>query len=155
MRWTIVAASLALSACTLPKSASSPYPSPFGQEDTGPNAETVFASVEEHAKCAGFHRAFARLASGTQSKAEFYTAAAKDAATAAAEIATAKISRELAVDMVDQLARTHAARWAYAIEVDAGSDAVRAQAEKCFEMASEQDEIIRNVVKAKYGFRHR
>ena len=51
--------------------------------------------------------------------------------------------------MVQQLAATHAARWAYVIEVDARSDAVQAQADRCFEMAAEQEEIIREVVKAK------
>jgi len=50
------------------------------------------------------------------------------------------------------MAKTHAARWSYLIAADAQSDAVKQQASTCFEMASEQKEIIREVVKAKYGF---
>lgn len=161
MRWIGVVGALALSACNvpadkmLPSESMSPYESMIDQGDVDPDADAVFASVEEHAKCAGFYRAFAKLASGTNSKAEFYATAAKDAEIAATEIAGSKISKELAVDMVDQLAHTHAARWAYAIEANAKSDGVQSQANKCFQMAREQEEIIREVVKAKYGFRRR
>ncbi|MGI9450853.1 MAG: hypothetical protein ACR2QH_09515 [Geminicoccaceae bacterium] len=89
------------------------------------------------------------------SKADFYAAAANNAEIAATEIATSRISKDLAVDMVDQLAQTHAARWAYAIEANPESDIVQSQASKCLDMATEQEEIIRDVVKAKYGFQRR
>ena len=155
MRWFIVSIAFILSACSGPVDFASPYPKLIRNLDVGPDADAVFVSVEDHAKCAGFHRAFAQLATGTQNKAEFYNAAAADAEVAAVEIATSKISKDLAKDMVQQLAATHAARWAYVIEVDAKSDAVQAQADRCFEMAAEQEEIIREVVKAKYGFQRR
>lgn len=155
MRWIIVSIVFILSACNSSFDRSSPYPKLIRDLDVGPDADAVFVSVEDHARCAGFHRAFAQSASGIQNKAEFYDAAAADSEVAAVEIATSKISKELAADMVQQLAKTHAARWAYVIEIDAKSDAVQAQADQCFELAAEQEEIIREVVKAKYGFQPR
>ncbi len=151
MRWTILLAAFALSACGMQKE-NSPYLTLAKNGDPGAHADAVFKTVENHARCAGFHRASARLAADTPSRADFYAAAAKDAETAAVELATASISKDLATDMVDQLAQTHAARWAYLIEADNQADPVQNQAARCFEMASEQQEILRQVVKAKYGF---
>jgi len=151
MRWTVLMAALALSACGVQQD-QSPYLALATSGDLGPNADAVFKTVENHARCAGFHRASAKLAADTPSRADFYDAAANDAETAAVELATASISKELATDMVDQLAQTHAARWAYLIEADNQAESVQNQASRCFEMASEQQEILREVVKAKYGF---
>ncbi|MGI9491770.1 MAG: hypothetical protein ACR2QF_05135 [Geminicoccaceae bacterium] len=151
MRWTILLTALALSACGVQKE-QSPYLALTNGNGPGPNADAVFKTVENHARCAGFHRASAKLAADTPSRADFYSAAAKDAEVAAVELATASISKELATDMVDQLAQTHAARWAYLIEADNQADPVQDQATRCFEMANEQQEILRQVVKAKYGF---
>ncbi len=151
MRWIVLMAALALSACGVQKG-QSPFLTMASGPGPGPNADAVFKNVEDHARCAGFHRASAKLAADTPSRADFYDAAAKDAETAAVELATASISKELATDMVDQLAQTHAARWAYLIEADNQADPVQSQATHCFELANEQQEIIREVVKAKYGF---
>ena len=151
MRWTILMAALALSACGVKKE-QSPYLSLVETEDHGPSGDAVFEQVENHARCAGFHRASAELADGTRTKVAFYTAVADDAQTAAVQLASAKISKDLATDMVDQMAKTHAARWSYLIAADARSDAVKRQATTCFDMASEQEQIIREVVKSKYGF---
>lgn len=153
MRWTIMFATVALvAACSLQEKPASPYLSLIQTENLGPNSDAVFEQVENHARCAGFHRASSDLASGTPNKVEFYAAAASDAKTAAIQLASGKISKDLAADMVDQMARTHAARWSYLLTADARSDAVKLQATNCFEMAGEQEEIIREVVKAKYGF---
>lgn len=152
MRWTVLLTALALSACGLQEEDKSPYLSLVQDNDIGPSGDAVFADVEDHARCAGFHRASAELASGTETKVAFYEAVANDAETAAVQLASAKISRDLAADMVDQMAKTHAARWSYLISADAKSDAVKRQATTCFNMASEQEEIIREVVKTKYGF---
>ncbi len=153
MRWCVMAVVLACSACQIPVSDKKDYPRFSDDTVVGPDADAVFIKVEDHAKCAGFHYAYAQLTAGTPSRAAFYEAAGVDAEMAAVEIATSNISKELAQDMVQQLAKTHAAKWAYMIEVDAKSERVEAQANKCFEMASEQEAIIRDVVKAKYGFR--
>jgi hypothetical protein len=120
--------------------------------DLGPAGDAAFAKVEDHARCAGFQLASAALAAGTPGKENFFATVAKDAETAAIQLASARIPRDLAADMVDQMAKTHAARWSYLITADAQSDAVKRQAIACFEMAGEQEEIIREVVKAKYGF---
>jgi uncharacterized lipoprotein YmbA len=152
MRWTIVLAALILSACSLQAQPTSPYISLIQTENLGPNGDAVFEQVENHARCAGFHRASASLASHAQEKANFYGAAADDAEIAAIELASGKISKDLAADMVDQMAQTHAARWSYLIVADPGSTTVKQQAVTCFEMAGEQEKIIREVVKAKYGF---
>lgn len=152
MRWMILVSALALSACGVQKEASSPYLSLVETDDLGPSSDAVFEQVEDHARCAGFHRASAELAAGTQTKVAFYQAVADDAETAAIQLASAKISKDLAADMVDQMAKTHAARWSYLIATDSSSDAVRQQATTCFDMADEQEAIIRDVVKAKYGF---
>lgn len=152
MRWTILATALALSACGVQKDDASPYLSLIETEDLGPNGDAVFDKVEDHARCAGFHRASAGLADGTRTKVAFYSAVADDAETAAIQLASSKISKDLAADMVDQMAKTHAARWSYLIAADASSDAVKRQATTCFAMADEQEQIIREVVKSKYGF---
>ena len=151
MRWTILATALALSACAVQEEPS-PYLSLVETDDIGPSGDVVFEKVEDHARCAGFHRASAELAAGAKTKVAFYEAVAKDAETAAIKLASAKISRDLATDMVDHMASTHAARWSYLIAADASSDAVKRQAASCFDMAKEQEEIIREVVKDKYGF---
>ena len=57
--------------------------------------------------------------------------------------------------MVDEMARSQAARWSYLINADSKSDAVKRQAAQCFNMTTEQEEIMREVVKSKYGFRTR
>lgn len=152
MRWTVLLTALALSACGAQKEESSPYLSLVESNDIGPGGDAVFAEVEDHARCAGFHSASADLASGSETKVAFYDAVANDAKVAAIQLASARISKDLATDMVDQMAKTHAARWSYLIAADSQSDAVKQQATTCFEMASEQEEIIREVVKAKYGF---
>lgn len=151
MRWMMVLAALALSACGAQKQ-ESPYLSLIQKEDLGPANDAVFEQVENHARCAGFHLASSELANGTPNKENFYATVAKDAETAAIQLASAKIPKDLATDMVDQMAKTHAARWSYLITSDAQSEAVKRQTTACFEMASEQEEIIREVVKAKYGF---
>ena len=152
MRWTILVTALALSGCGLQTKENSPYLSLAGSQDAGPTNDAVFKEVEEHARCAGFHRASAGLASGTETKVAFYEAIADDAETVAVQLASAKISRDLATEMVDQLAKNHAARWSYLITADAASDVVKRQATTCFDMANEQAEIIRDLVKEKYGF---
>ena len=152
MRWTVLVTALVLSACGLQKEESSPYLSLVESDDIGPNGDIVFAEVEDHARCAGFHSASAELANGSETKVAFYDAVANDAKVAAIQLASARISKDLATDMVDQMAKTHAARWSYLIAADSQSNAVKQQATTCFEMASEQEEIIREVVKAKYGF---
>jgi len=152
MRWTILVAALALSACGIQKEETSPYISLIENDDLGPGSDAVFDQVEDHARCAGFHRATAELAAGTDTKVAFYEAVADDAKIAAIQLASAKISKDLASDMVDQMAKTHAARWSYLIAADSTSDAVKRQATTCFDMANEQEAIIRDVVKAKYGF---
>ncbi|MGI9419620.1 MAG: hypothetical protein ACR2RA_17470 [Geminicoccaceae bacterium] len=152
MRWTILVTALALSACGVQKEDTSPYLSLVEKDDLGPSGDAVFEKVEDHARCAGFHRASAELASGTKTKVAFYEAVANDAETAAIQLASAKISKDLAADMVDQMAKTHAARWSYLIASDSSSDAVKRQATTCFDMANEQEQIIREVVKSKYGF---
>ena len=151
MRWTIFPLALALSACGAQQH-ESPYMSLIQKEDIGPSSDAAFMQVENHVRCAGFHRASADLAQGASTKVDFYAAIAKDAETAAIQLASARIPKDLAADMVDQMSRTHAARWSYLISVDAQSDAVRRQATTCFNMAEEQEEINREVVKAKYGF---
>ncbi len=113
----------------------------------------VFASVEKHAGCAGFHRAHAELASEKQSSAAFYNTAAENAAIAATEIAAKEVSKDLAVEMVDQLAATHAAEWVFAIETKTRPEVVSAQKEKCQVLAAEQKNVVRDIVKAKYGFK--
>ncbi|MEM8948028.1 MAG: hypothetical protein AAGA21_09710 [Pseudomonadota bacterium] len=155
MRWTVVMMALALSACGTQKEEASPYLSLIETEDLGPSYDVVFEQVEEHARCAGFHRASADLASGTKTKVAFYAAVADDAETAAIQLASAKIPKDLAADMVEQMASTHAARWSYLITANASSDVVKRQATTCFEMADEQEAIIREVVKTKYGFGRR
>lgn len=152
MRWTMMVAALVLASCSLQKQPVSPYLSLIQTENLGPNSDAVFEEVENHARCAGFHLASANLATGTQKKVDFYSSAANDAEIAAIELASGKISKDLAADMVGQMSKTHAARWSYLITTDARSEAVKQQATTCFEMASEQEEIIREVVKAKYGF---
>ena len=98
----------------------SPYLSLVARRTTSVRAsDAVFEQVEDHARCAGFHRASAdRLPRGAETKVAFYEAVAKDAETAAVQLASAKISKDLAVDMVDQMARGHAARWSYLIAAD-------------------------------------
>ena len=152
MRWMMLLALLTLSACGLQSGERSPYLSLIEADDIGPNGDAVFARVEEHARCAGFHRASAEVASGTETKVAFYRSIADDAETAAVQLASAKIARDLATQMVDEMARAQAARWSYLIAADAKSDAVKRQAEECFDMTTEQEDIIREVVKSKYGF---
>lgn len=153
MKRSVLVLALLLAACSSPKKEPSPYASLIGQATGSVNADEVFQVVENHAKCAGFHRAFANLASASANKAQFFDAAADDAKLAATELATATISKELAINMVNELARTHAARWAYLIEANAQSEIVQKQANHCFNMAGEQEVIIRDAIKAKYGFR--
>ncbi|MDH3660934.1 MAG: hypothetical protein OEU92_13075 [Alphaproteobacteria bacterium] len=152
MRWTVLVTALALSACGQQSEERSPYLSLIENADAGPSSDVVFAEVEEHARCAGFHRASAGLAFGAETKVAFYQTAADDAETVAIQLASAKISKDLAAQMVDQMAKTHAARWSYLIAADAASDVVKHQATTCFDMADEQEKIIRELVKAKYGF---
>ncbi|MGI9509048.1 MAG: hypothetical protein ACR2QJ_06840 [Geminicoccaceae bacterium] len=152
MRLAILVTALALSACSFQKTNDSPYLSLVETAGHGPSSDAVFEEVEEHARCAGFHRASAGLASSVETKFAFYQAAADDAETVAVQLASAKISKELAAQMVDQMAKTHAARWAYLIAADAASDVVKHQATTCFDMADEQEKIIRDLVKTKYGF---
>lgn len=152
MRWMMFFALLTLSACGLPIGERSPYLSLIESDEIGPNGDAVFVRVEEHARCAGFHRASADLAAGAETKVAFYRSIADDAKTAAIQLASAKIAKDLAAQMVDEMAENQAARWSYLIAADSKSAAVKRQAEECFDMATEQEEIIREVVKSKYGF---
>jgi hypothetical protein len=153
MKRALLLTTLLLSACASSDREALTYASAVGKATKSVNGDAVFASAEGHAKCAGFHRAFAKVSSGSASKVEFFHAAAKHARMAATEIASASISKELAANMIDELAETHAARWAYLIEADAESAVVQSQAETCFDKTGEQEVIIRDAMKAKYGFR--
>jgi hypothetical protein len=148
----ILLVALTLSGCGLQAVERSPYLSLIEGDEIGPNGDAVFVRVEEHARCAGFHRASADLAAGAETKVAFYRSIADDAETAAIQLASAKIAKDLAAQMVDEMATNQAARWSYLINADAKSDAVKRQAAECFDMATEQEEIIREVVKSKYGF---
>jgi len=150
MRWLIVATASALSACT---HQSGPDQALLEQQRLEAQSSAVFAAVEEHAGCAGFHRAHAEVDSDQKNKAAFYTTAAKNAEIAATEIATAEVQEDLAVEMVNELTETHAAEWAYAIESDTRQEIVQAQAEKCQTLAAEHKTIVRDIVKSKYGFK--
>lgn len=152
MRWKILLVVLTLSACDLQSGQRSPYLSLIDTDEIGPDGDAVFVRVEEHARCAGFHRASADLASGAETKVAFYRSIADDAETAAIQLASAKIAKDLAAQMVDEMAKSQAARWSYLITADSKSDAVKRQAAQCFSMTTEQEEIIREVVKSKYGF---
>jgi len=152
MKRTLLLTTLLLAACTPSDKKPLSYTTAVGEATRTVNGDAVFASAEGHAKCAGFHRAFAKVSSGGSSKAEFFHSAAKHAKLAATEIASASISKELAANLVDELAETHATRWAYLIEADAQSSVVQSQAEQCFDMTGEQEVIIRDAMKAKYGF---
>ncbi len=153
MKRALMLTVLLLAACSPTKKEPSPYASVIGQAVRDADTDAVFQSVEDHARCAGFHRAFAGVATASSSKARFFDAAADHAEMAATEIATASISKELASSMVEELASSHAARWAYLIEADSKSNAVQSQADRCFDMASQQEVIIRDAIKSKYGFR--
>ena len=113
----------------------------------------VFASVEEHAGCAGFHRAHAELESEQKTKIAFYTTAARNAEVAATEIAAAEVQKDLAAEMVDELTKTHAAEWAFTIDLGTSPEIVLAQAEKCQTLAEKQKDVVRDQVKEKYGFK--
>ena len=116
-------------------------------------SNAMFESAEEHAGCAGFHRAHAELESERKSRTTFYTTSARNAEIAATEIAASEVSKELAVEMVNQLAETHAAEWAFAIDSNTRPEIVLAQAEKCQVLAEEQKAVVRDIVKSKYGFK--
>ena len=150
MRWLIFAAASTLSACT---HQNAPDQALLERQRLAAQSAAVFASVEEHTGCAGFHRAHAELESDKKSKAAFYTTSARNAELAATELAATEVSKELAVEMVDQLTETHAAEWAFAIDSETKSKVVLAQAEKCQELAKEQKSVVRDIVKSKYGFK--
>jgi len=113
MRWLIFAAASALSACANHNAQDQAM---LEKQRLEAQSAAVFASVEEHAGCAGFHRAHAELASEKKNQAAFYTTAARNAEIAATEIATTEVQEYLAVEMVNELTETHAAEWAYAID---------------------------------------
>lgn len=150
MRWFILAAASALTACA---HQSGPDEAMLEKQRLEAQKNAIFATVEEHAGCAGFHRANAGLASDNESKATFYTTAASNAEIAATEIASSEVSKDLAVEMVNNLAEIHAAEWAYAIESKTRQEAVSSQADKCQILAEQQKDVVRNIVKAKYGFK--
>lgn len=150
MKWSVLAAALALSACA---SHNDIDQAALEKQRLEAQSAAVFAAVEEHAACAGFHHAHAGLQADKTTKADFYATAAKNAEIAATQIATSEVQEALAEEMVNDLAATHAAEWAYEIESNSKSEIVRAQAEKCQTLAEEQKTIVRDLVKAKYGFK--
>lgn len=150
MRWFCFATATVLTACT---HQNAPDQAMLEEERLKAQSNAVFETVEEHAQCAGFHRAHARLASDDKSKADFYANAANNAETAATEIATTEVQKDLAVEMVDQLAETHAAEWAFVIGSKAEEQTLLSQTEKCQALAQEQKNIVREIVKSKYGFK--
>lgn len=149
--FAVVAAS-ALSACTYKNA---PDEAMLEKQRLEAQSNAVFASVEEHAGCAGFHRAYAELESEKKSKAAFYTTSARNAEIAATEIAASEVSKDLAEEMVNQLAETHAAEWAFAIDSKTRQEIVLAQSEKCQVLAKEHKVVVRDIVKSKYGFKKR
>ncbi len=150
MRWLSLATAALLTACTHQNAHDETL---LEQQRAEAWSDTLFASVEEHAACAGFHRANAELSSEKKSTATFYATAASNAEIAAIEIAASELPKDLAVEMVNQLTETHAAEWAYAIELQAKSETVLAQAEKCQTLAVEQKNVVRDLIKAKYGLK--
>lgn len=150
MRWILIATATVLTACT---HQNAPDQAMLEEERLKAQSNAVFETVEEHAQCAGFHRAHARLASNDKSKADFYTNAASNAEIAATEIAATEVQKDLAVEMVNQLAETHAAEWAYAIDSNTQNQAILSQTKTCEALAQEQKNVVREIVKAKYGFK--
>jgi hypothetical protein len=150
MKWLAVAATSTLVACS---AANAPDEATLEQQHAAVWSDALFASVEEHAGCAGFHRANAHLASDVKSKSAYSASAAGNAETAAIEIAASELSEELAVQMVNDLAETATAEWAYAIESRTRPEAVLSQTEKCEALAKEQKNVVREMVKAKYGLK--
>jgi hypothetical protein len=151
MRWLIFAvAASALSACT---HQNAPDEALLEKQRLEAQSNAVFASVEEHAGCAGFHHAYAELESEEKSRVAFYKTSARNAEIAATEIAASQVPKDLAVEMVNQLAETHAAEWAYVIDSKTGPEIVLAQAEKCQVLAEKQKTVVRDIVKEKYGFK--
>jgi len=123
------------------------------QERLAAQSGAVFESVEEHAQCAGFHRAHAELASNDKSKVAFYNNAATNAEIAAKEIAASELQIDLATEMVNELAEAHAAEWAYTIKSKTEQENVSSQEKTCQTLAQQQKSIVRDIVKAKYGFK--
>ena len=150
MKWLTLAAIATLAACSHQNQSDQ---AKLEQERLKAEADALFNTVEEHAGCAGFHRAHAKSRSTSKSKADFHTNAASNAETAATEIASTKMQKDLAVEMVSNISETHAAEWGYAIEANANQQSVLSQETKCETLAEKQKEIVRDIVKAKYGFR--
>lgn len=150
MRWLTFVALSALTACSYPNATDEAF---FEQQHAAAWSDALFASVDEHAGCAGFHRANAELASGTKSRTTFYVTAAQNAEITATEIAASELPEDLAVDMVNQLTEIYAAEWIYAIESQTRPGIVLSQAERCQTLAQGQGNVVRELVKAKYGFK--
>ena len=150
MRWFIVAAAATLSACTYHTDHDEAI---LEQQRLEAKTNAVFASVEEHAGCAGFHHAYAELDAEKQSKAAFHTTAARNAKIAATKIAADEVQEDLAEEMVEEIAENHAAEWAYTIESGSQPNKLSAQADKCQTLAEKHKSVVRDIVKAKYGFK--
>ncbi|MGI9507010.1 MAG: hypothetical protein ACR2RE_28550 [Geminicoccaceae bacterium] len=146
---TFAIAAVALTACTHQDAADQAQ---LEQERLAAQSGAVFESVEEHAQCAGFHRAHAALASNDKNKAAFYTNAATNAEIAAKEIAASELQIDLATEMVNELAEAHAAEWAYTIKSKTDHEQVMSQEKTCQALALQQKSIVRDIVRAKYGF---
>lgn len=149
MKWLVLATAAALTACASQHTDEAA----LEQERLKAQANAVFETVEKHAQCAGFHRAHAELASGDKSKTTYYTTAATNAEIAATEIATKEMQKDLAVEMVTNIAETQAAEWAFAIKSQDKQQMVMAQTETCNALAPEQKAFARDIVRAKYGFK--
>lgn len=151
MRTFTFLAAMALTACTHQNADDQAR---LEQERLAAQSGAVFESVEEHAQCAGFHRAHAELASNDTSKAAFYTNAATNAEIAAKEIAASELQVDLATEMVNELAEAHAAEWAYMIKSKTEQESVLSQEKTCQALARQQKSIVRDIVRAKYGFKN-
>lgn len=125
----------------------------LAQQGLEAQSNAVFASVEKHATCAGFHRAHAAQATNKKNEIDYHKTAETNAVITATEIATSEVSNDLASEMVEQLTKTQASEWAYTIESNSKPELVLAQASSCEAMAQEQKNVVRDIVKAKYGFK--
>ena len=76
MRWLVLAPALVMSACAHQNAADEAM---LEKQRLQAQSDAVFANVEEHAACAGFHRAHAELDPDRKSKAAFHTTAARNA----------------------------------------------------------------------------
>ncbi len=150
MRWLIVTAASALAACSINTADDQAL---LEQQRQEAKTDAVFASVEQHAACAGFHRAHVTQATSSESEVAYHKTAATNAAITAREIAGAEVSKDLASEMVDQLAEAQESEWAYALESGSNPESILSQASTCEALGQKQKSVVRDLVKAKYGFK--